>query len=223
MFLAVSAVCISTAIGGAWAMYREVQPLGLGLSSLERVVSMQDAHSLQGLSIASKNQALLDCANTLKGLRSLVMSYRTPEERAQIAPKCRAMADDIVERAPSNAYGWYVGALASAELVDWDGFNKRLEMSWRVGATEQWIGELRVGLAEDNFSRLNDAMIAANDADLHMLVLSNRGVRTIAQRYLSNPEFRERITQIVETMPAQNQTRFVNNVRRYANASGRGR
>src|SRR3546814_5133382 len=105
--------------------------------------------------------------------------YSTAEARAGIAPKCLAMADRLAEQSPSNAYAWYVGAQASATIGDWDGFNQRLAMSWRAGPTEQWIGELRVALAEDNYSRLDTQTIAANDADLHMLVLSLRGVRAI--------------------------------------------
>ncbi len=223
MYLAVGTVCIGTAAGGAWAMYRELQPMSLGATSLDRVLANSDVSALPGLSIASQNQALLDCYNTLQSMQSLLMMYRTAEERDAVAPRCLAMADYLAQRNPSFAYTWYIGALASAYLNDWDGFNERLALSFRTGATEQWIGELRVALAEDNYDHLDEITLAANDADLHMLVLSSRGVHAIAQRYVSNPEFRERITVIVEAMPAQNQTRFIADVRRFANNRGRGR
>lgn len=202
-------------------MYREMRPQELGASSLDRVLAMTDVAELPALSIMSQNNALLDCATALDAMQSLAVMYSTAEARAGIAPKCLVMADRLAEQSPSNAYAWYVGAQASATIGDWDGFNQRLAMSWRAGPTEQWIGELRVALAEDNYSRLDSQTIAANDADLHMLVLSLRGVRTIAARYVANPDFRERITAIVEVMPAENQQLFVANVRRFANGRAR--
>lgn len=204
-------------------MYQELRPMSLGQTSLERVLAMPGDGSIAGLSIASQNQALLDCANTLGALQSLAMAYRPQEEREQVPAKCQTMADRLADRSPNYSYAWYVGALASEKLGDWTGLNDRLAMSWRTGATEQWIGELRVALAENNYAQLGELMIRANDADLRMLVLSSRGVRTIAQRYVANPEFRERITVIVESMPPQNQARFVADVRRYANARKSGR
>lgn len=202
-------------------MYREMRPQHLGATALDRVLGMKHGAELPALSIAGQNDALLDCATALDSTQSLALMYSAPEARAQIAPKCLAMADRLAQQTPSNAYAWYVGARASAALEDWDGFNRRLALSWRTGPTEQWIGELRVALAEDHYDRLDSQTAAANDADLHMLVLSTRGVRAIAARYVANPGFRERITAIVETMPAQNQARFLANVRRFAVARAR--
>ncbi|MCR6673592.1 hypothetical protein [Devosia ginsengisoli] len=210
-----------TAGTGAWAMYREMRPQELGISSLDRVLAMTEAAELPALSIMSQNNALLDCTTALDAMQSLAMMYSTVEARAEVAPKCLAMADRLVAQSPSNAYAWYVGAQASAMLEDWDGFNRRLAMSWRAGPTEQWIGELRVALAEDNYDRLDAQTIAANEADLHMLVLSLHGIRAIAARYVADPGFRERITAIVEIMPAESQQRFVANVRRFANGRAR--
>ncbi|MGV8833382.1 MAG: hypothetical protein ACOH2N_15525 [Devosia sp.] len=195
----------------------------LGATSLDRVLAMDGVNELPGLSIESENQALLDCTGALQAMHSLAMMYRTPEQRAQLVPKCLAMSDNLAERSPSNAYAWYVGALASAQIEDWNGFNQRLAMSWRAGRIEQWIGELRVALAEGNYSRLDDITTANNALDLHMLVLSTRGVHAIAQRYVSDPGFRERITAIVETLPVEDQNRFVADVRRFANTWARSR
>ena len=43
-----------------------------------------------------------------------------------------------------------------------------------------------------------------------------RGVRSIAQRYLIEPQFRERIAAIVDTLPNNVKVRFVNLVERFA-------
>ncbi|QDZ10706.1 hypothetical protein [Devosia ginsengisoli] len=207
---------LATAATGAWATYRELQPQELGSTALDRVLAMRDGTELSAFSIASQNNALLDCTNALGATQSLAMMYGGTEARRQIAPKCLALADHVARQTPSNAFAWYVGAEASAALQYWDGLNRRLALSWRTGPTEQWVGELRVALAEDNYQHLDDQVIAANDADLHMLVRSARGVRAIAARYVTDPGFRERITAIVETMPTENQARFLANVRRFA-------
>lgn len=198
-----------------------MRPQELGHTAIGRVVAMTDVSELPALSITSQNNALLDCASALGSMQSLAMMYSTAEARAQVVPKCLAMADHLTTHTPSNAYAWYVGAQASASLGDWDGFNRRLILSWRTGPTEQWIGELRVALAEDNYARLDDQTRAANETDLNMLVLSGRGVRAIAARYVADPGFRERITAIVEAMPVENQSRFLANVRRFAQARAR--
>lgn len=221
IFALVCLLGLATAATGVWAMYREMRPQELGSSSLDRVLAMTDIAELPALSIMSQNNALLDCATALDGMQSLAMMYNAAEARADVAPKCLVMADHLAAQSPTSAYAWYVGAQASATLEDWSGFNHRLAMSWRAGPTEQWIGELRVALAEDNYSHLDTQTLAANDADLHMLVLSLRGVRAIASRYVADPDFRERITAIVEVMPVESQQRFVANVRRFANGRAR--
>jgi hypothetical protein len=66
---------------------------------------------------------------------------------------------------------------------------------------------------------LNDLARSAHDDDLRMLVRSDRGIATIATRYVSDAAFRDRITAIVETMTPPDQQRFIGSVR---NALSRG-
>lgn len=212
-------LCLTTI--GAWATLRELQSQDLGKSPLERVVSMQDMEQISALAITSQNNALLDCATALNATLSLAMRYLGTEALAKIAPNCLDLADYLTIQTPTNAYAWYVGALASAALSDWIGMNKRMDMSWRTGPSEQWIGELRVALAEKHLTHLDHGLVEAHQADLRMLVLSTRGVRSIAARYVADPSFRQRITNIVETLPTESQERFVLNVRRFAIARAR--
>lgn len=207
---------LATAATGAWAMNRELQPFFAGQTGLDRVIGMTDPDTLAGLAVLSQNQALLDCADALVGLNSLRARYLSDAERQSLAPHCTTLADSVASGSPSNSYAWQVGAMAAAQQQDWDGMNARLSLSQRTGKTEQWIAELRVALAETNYAQLNAATIAGNDSDLRMLVLSDRGIRAIAFRYVDDAGFRERITDIVETLPTENQQRFISAVRRFA-------
>ena len=54
---------------------------------------------------------------------------------------------------------------------------------------------------------------ATHQRDLALLVQSQRGIATIARRYVAQPDFRERITAIVEALPQADQVRFLANVK----------
>ena len=207
---------LATAATGAWAMNRELQPFFVGQTGLDRIINMVDPSAVSGLSVSSQNEALLDCADTLKALNSLVIMYRSDDDRAVLAPNCLKLADAIGAKSPSNSYAWQVGAMAAAQQQDWAGMNERLSLSQRTGKTEQWVAELRVTLAESNYDRLDAATLVGNDSDLRMLVASTRGIRAIAFHYVDDASFRARIVDLVETLPAADQQRFVSTVRRFA-------
>lgn len=201
---------------GLWAMAAESRPLELGYTSLDRVVAMSDPATLPGVSVLTQTKGLLDCANAINARNSLMARYLDPALREAIAPKCLAMADFVLSGSPSHSYAWFVGALAAAAEEDWPEMSRRLALSERTGPSEQWIGEQRVQLAEDNYAVLDEAARRTNDADLDMLVRSGRGISRIALRYVNDVSFRERITAIVERLPAADQGRFVTSVRRAA-------
>jgi hypothetical protein len=56
--------------------------------------------------------------------------------------------------------------------------------------------------------------VTSEEADLRLLASSEKGVRLIAQRYISNPDFRARITAIVERMPQERQIVFLKSVKK---------
>ena len=87
--------------------------------------------------------------------------------------------------------------------------NEHLHTSQATGKASQWVAEQRVALAEYYREHLDERVLAGNDADLEMLVRSQRGIGSIATRYVNDPAFRERITAIVETMPEDIQRRFI--------------
>lgn len=206
--------------GGAYAAYSEASAyMSGGVLQEERFAALADDSQSTALSIASSRMVLDHC---LEAITSVYGRLRTAPQRQAVATACMAQADAIVRTMPSYSYAWYVGALAATRLPGEDP-STRLQQSQLTGPQEQWIAELRVALAEDNRERLSDEARALNDKDLAMLVLSYRGVASIARRYVTNPDFRSRITDIVEQLPQPDQQRFVANVEAAARRTGGAR
>ncbi|WP_404406568.1 hypothetical protein [Pelagibacterium halotolerans] len=155
------------------------------------------------------------CLGALSGLR---VTLRKPEPLAQARERCLSLMTDIVAAMPTDSYAWYAGAFLYFQAGDIDAANRWLAMSQRTGPTEQWIAEVRVALAEENFERLDDVTRALHLSDLGLLAASQRGVASIALRYVNDEAFRERITAVVETLDPAIQQRFVQNVRTVAAA-----
>lgn len=204
------------AAGGVATAYQELLPfVAGGLTAESRYASLLNGNLLSGQSLLSKHLVLDTCHEALTGVYGRMQPAET---RTPVLERCRSGADEIVAGAPSYAFGWYVGARAAAELGDLPGFNRRLLRSQVTGPTEQWVAELRAALVEDNYAGADDAVRVRHDDDLRLLVISARGIDSIARRYVDDPAFRERITAIVETLPEADQARFVARVRLGAEA-----
>lgn len=195
---------------GAWVGVREASPyFNAGIEDAERFASLVEKIPSPGPSIASERLVLDNCVRTIS---SLYGRLQPSERRAAVSSNCLKAADTIVRQSPSSSYAWYVGALTSELTHDTLGMNERLLQSQETGPTEQWIAELRVPLAEDHLADLTPEVRANHDRDLRMLVATVRGIASIAERYVGQADFRERITAIVETMPEDDQRRFVSKV-----------
>lgn len=195
-------------------LYFEARPFFIDSANrAARFQSVADGENRAGLSTFSQRLALNNCFEAMNSIYGRVQP--TPRRQAVLG-ECQNLADTIAAMSPANAFAWFVGALASGNLDDVTGMNTRLVQSQRTGANEQWIGELRVGLAERFFADLDAVSAAGHEQDLQMLVQSSRGVRFIARRYVSQPDFRARIAALVEELPEDVQARFVTNVRRAA-------
>ncbi|MBN9308300.1 hypothetical protein [Devosia sp.] len=204
--------------GGVAAAYSEASSyLSGGSAADDSFAAFTSGQPKSGLSVASARYVLDGCFDATTSLRGRLQP--TPLRRA-IAGLCLAQADAITDRMPSYSYAWYIGALAAAALDDPPSLADRLRHSQQTGPTEQWIAELRVALAEDHLADLPADVRDLNERDLALLVRSTRGIASIAQRYVGDPAFRERITRIVETMPPDQQQRFVSSVDFAARQSG---
>jgi hypothetical protein len=210
--LTTGALGLLLTIGGAWAMRAELRPyLAERTGSTVRVLELANGTTATGLSILSQQQYLFDCRTAMT---SIAGRTQPSNIRQALLGNCRNASDEIVTKSPSFSIAWLTGAIAAAEAEDWQGFNERLLRSQITGANEQWIAEVRVALAEDHFTQLSDDVLAWHQLDLKMLLGSERGTHSMAQRYLSEPQFRNRITAILAGMPAEDQKRFVNRLER---------
>lgn len=195
---------------GVWVGMREAAPyFNAGTNDPERYATLAERVPEAGLSVASERFVLNNCVRNISSLYGRLQPAAT---KAEVSANCRMAADAMVRRNPSSSYAWYVGALTSELAGDIEGMNERLLQSQQTGPEEQWIAELRVPLAEGRLAELTPEVRANHDRDLAMLVASARGIASIAARYVQQAEFRERITDIVETMPQDDQRRFVSKV-----------
>lgn len=140
--------------------------------------------------------------------------------RASVLKSCRAQTNRITQLAPTNSLAWFTRSLTASIEGDLNELNHSLAMSRRTGANEQWIAELRVGLAEEQFNVLTRQNLDGHQRDLELLVRSQRGIKTIARRYLTNDNFKRRIISLVEKMDKESQHRFVGRIRFEAHAQG---
>lgn len=205
---------------GAWVGFREALPyFSRGIEDAERFTALAQAVPAPGPSIASERLILDNCVRTISSTYGRLQSAA---RKAEANGNCLKAADAAVRVNPSSSYAWYVGALSSALTGDIAGMNARLLRSQQTGPSEQWIAELRVPLAEDHLGDLTPDVRANHDSDLRMLVASTRGIASMADRYVRQADFRERITAIVETMPEEDQRRFVSRVGSSARSAAGG-
>lgn len=199
---------------GIWAIFEEGEIyLRAGTSEIARLSATIDVGRAAGFSTLTERLALLDCSAVLTSLDSAEMQEQPKELRDAVVPHCLLAADQIVAASPTNAFAWYVGALAATLQQDWSGFNMRVARAQVVDRTEQWVGQQRVALVENNYANADATSKAGNDADLRMLLGSIPGQHAIASRYWSDAAFRDRITAMVDTLPEATQKRFVSVVR----------
>lgn len=205
--LPLSFTSLLLAAGSAYALLAESEPyLFAGSGLAQRVQVLADGRLHPGLSRPAHDLVLDDCVDVAASLYGLTL----PTERRNTAlATCGTAASGFAKASPTYAYAYYVEALLAAERDDPDMLNAALSTSRALAPTEQWLAELRVKLAEDHLSWIRPTALQGHEADLALLVASQRGIRVIARRYAALEGFRERITAIVEQLPSEQQKRFV--------------
>jgi len=205
---------------GAVLLSRELAPYAYGYGTRQQVLTrLAQASPPIPPSISGTTFALETCANALDDLQ---LRLGPTARRLGVADTCARAAEDAIRALPGSSYAHYVSALANIRRNDPEAGLLALQRSEAYGPTEQWIAELRVRLAEDNFARLGPYAEEGHRADLALLAQSRRGIRAVAARYVADAGFRERITRVVEALPMDVQQRFVSLVRAEARAAGGG-
>jgi len=145
----------------------------------------------------------------LRAVTSIEGRLLYDEARALLHGSCQDVISSITEAAPNNAYAWYFQAYLALSNGSEDEFNAALLNSYEFGPAEQWIAELRVPMAERGMASLDAQALNGHLNDLGLLVQSRRGIKSIARRYVRDPDFRGRLTDVVETLPQSAQQRFL--------------
>jgi hypothetical protein len=204
--------CLLIAAASGYGLRRELAPFTA--KPIEQALTpsaFADEDFGYGLSSYSKTLVMKDCFRIVLAYSDIDMIDKAVRD---VVSRCAARAADIVATTPTDSFAWLVRAAASVRLLANDDFNAALRQSQLTGPNEQWIARLRVDLAENYFSRLSAETIKSEAADLKLLASGHKGVAVIARRYVSDPDFRARITAIVEAMPQDRQVAFLNNVKR---------
>ncbi|MEX0627456.1 MAG: hypothetical protein WD230_02365 [Cucumibacter sp.] len=196
------ALCAGAIVAGSL----ELQPLLTAGSSAGTYAALAEAPPPAGLSIPSQQAALRSCVEALTSIQQQAQPRLVSD---RVNANCASLARDTLGANPVHSFAWYVLAAAAVERGDLDESVVALQRSQQTGQAEQWVGEIRVELAERIRPLVGDEALAFIDRDLAMLVQSRSGIGAIAHRYVSQPGFRARITEIVETLSEEDQARFV--------------
>lgn len=214
--LLVISICVTLFCG--WVTFAELRPFfNGGLNREARLEQHINGAVHIGLSNFSHSFALNDCLHAMTSVEGRLLPT---QKRASVLESCQTQANQITQLAPTNSLAWFTWALSASIRGDFGELNHSLEMSRRTGENEQWIAELRVGLAEEQFKMLTRQNREGHQQDLELLVRSQRGIKQIALRYLTQDNFKRRITTLVEQMDEESQRRFVDRVRFEAEVQG---
>lgn len=209
-------LCAVVAATSAYTCYVEARPYFSGPASNANRLSELKVGPVAGFSLPSVRFVLDECA---WGVTSLYGRLQSETVRADVVAKCTRTVQSITEARPGFAYGWYVRALMAEANGDKADMNAALATSRVTDPTGQWLAQLRVDLAEQHFSELDAGNLKGQTEDLALLVRSRSGISSIARRYVTDEGFRDRITAIVETLPPEDQRRFVDYVKSAAVAA----
>lgn len=204
---------VLTALLGVLVVTVESAPLLSGNSPAQRVARWTQETPRTPFSVSAQNLLLADCETVLANPDALPLRYLEDDVRALIPATCRTIAENIVRSTPASGYGWLVVALAAGREGDQATLNAAIRMSRTTAPAEGWIAEDRLMLAEQHFAGLEPETLATYENDIHLLIQTAR-VDRVAALYAHNPQARDRIGTIVESLPPRAQQRFVSALER---------
>ncbi len=167
-----------------------------------------------GLSQSSMSMLLSDCSRAVTYARSLEFRYLGEQATQTIFQACEERVHAITALSPTNSLAWLTSARLAGVSGDLERLNSDLAKSRLVAPNEQWLADLRIELAETYLSNLSAENRAGHDQDLRLMIISGVGLGKMAARYVTHQGFRDRITDIVETVPTSNQRKFINSLNR---------
>lgn len=177
------------------------------------VSAKQPPGQLFGLSHRSATATLESCEEYLA--RPASRALPTPDWRGALEG-CRAQANLVIERWPTDARAWLLVASASQELGDAAGLAEALRRSQLLAPQVQWLAERRLRLA-DKTGNVGDY---SYDGDVLALLGSDIGARVIAASWLAGDAARRaRIESAAELADAPLQQRLLDKIRALAGST----
>lgn len=211
-FLALSVLSLVVLGASAWSLAREARSyLGNSFpSDGERLAAVAGSAAPASFSDEATNALLDGCA---WAMTSLYGSLRPTEQRRSIATACGEKAAAVVASRPASAYAVLVGGIAADILGDDQTVSTSIVTSRELAPSAEWLARARVALAARRQASLTESARAAEAADLAIMLRSASGVGVVVTRYVSDPAFRVQVAEILGTLPALDQARFLDLVR----------
>ncbi|QPH55840.1 hypothetical protein [Pontivivens ytuae] len=202
------------------ALHLELRPVfSIGHSQPTRMDAILSGSLPVGLSLDARKRILNLCETTLAHDGSW---SRGPDARLALLRECDRTARRILVRNPMDGFAWLAIGDVAFQSGRADAMFAALGQSRAVAPGELWIASRRVRIGEQMLGWMDGEARAGHEADLLVVAQTPRGAWSLAHRYVSEPEFRERLVALVETLPQDDQIRFLRNVQRQSRAA-RGR
>ncbi len=194
---------------GGWIVTQEGAAYILNGGTAIKTVAAHMGEQSSGLGIASRGELLFSCQTTLRSEKSLELRYMPDTSFNELVALCREVAENIAKASPNFSLAWALAADAAKHQLDWAAMNEFLFASQHSGPNEQWIARYRFQIANDVLASLTPETRKSYDQDMRLMILSNKGTPYMAQQYLLDPSFRERLGAILAEMEEFEQRRFV--------------
>ncbi len=165
-----------------------------------------------GSSLYSRRRVLRDCYSGI-GMLHAVPQLLSPQDRKNFNAHCLDLAREGTKRAPLDSFAWTLRARIHAENGDFAAFNNAYEQAFLRGPHEYWLAATRVSIAELFLANLDEKTRKRHEADISIMGQTPAGQIWLARNYTTRPEFRDRITPIIEQLPARSQRTFLAKVR----------
>ncbi|WP_176082582.1 hypothetical protein [Martelella sp. HB161492] len=163
----------------------------------------------------SKKAALKRCYEVLQAR----YSYATAEDQThKLVDNCLQTAAAIGDVMPSMSFARFVGSYAAMIEGNTELSNTLLGEAFALGPNEGWLAGSRFWFIESYRAQISAENRALEDDDIALLASAYNGRNMLANRYVTNEAFRSRAVNVIETLPQEEQKRFLYRVRKFANA-----
>ena len=220
LLILVAGVC--TALLGAYGIYAESAPLLRGgTNAFTRLNVMSDGSEPLGLSLLSQNYALRDCQVALKAIDSPTVRLQGNDFQARLPALCSGIASQVLTDTPAHGQAHLILAMASARMGDLVAMDTHLRQSQALAPSETRYADPRSALAGANVAALSEDGLARYQSDLLLMLRSQSGVWTLAQRYIDSDVLRPEVTNLLPLLTPNQQSRFLGAVNQMISMRGK--